>query len=280
MRILVTGSSSYIGAVLCKMLCSAGFKVFGFDAQDGADICDRDSIKGAIEFADIIIHLAACSTPALCEKDPGLAQKVNVDAVRLINKLRGNKPLFYPNTNIGYGVQVKQDVYDETSPMHPNSVYGKTKCEGERLILEARNCVVFRLASLFGPSPAMRWNLLLNFMVKEAVEKGELSLYEPQVKRNFLHVNDICAAFVHAITHYEKMKGEVYNVGLSHHPTKLELARMIKVQLPNVKIEQEEGGDPDKRDYVIANSKLLATGWRPQFTIQAGIKELIEVLRG
>lgn len=280
MKILMTGSESYIGSVLGPLLRNRGFKVFGFDLKNGADICDERNIEGAVKHTDIIIHLAACSTPAICEKEPKLAKRVNVDAVEMINRFRGNKPIFYPNTNIGYGVQVKQEIYDETSPMHPNSVYGKTKCEGERLVLEAGNCVVFRLASLFGPSPSMRWNLLLNFMVKDAVEKGELNLYEPLVKRNFLHVNDICSAFMHAIANYSTMNGQVYNVGLSHHPTKLELARMIKIQLPNVKIEQDDGSDPDKRDYVISNSKLLATGWRPQITIPAGIKELIEVLRG
>lgn len=279
MRILVTGSSSYIGAILCPMLY-ANHQVIPYDLAQGYDICNEAQLTRAMLDADAIIHLAAASTPAFCEANPDIAQRVNVDAVKLVNKLRGTKPLFYPNTNIGLGAQIKQDVYDENSLMHPNSVYGKTKCEGERLILEHGNCVVFRLASLFGVSGSMRWNLLLNFMVKEAVEKGVLELYEPNVRRNFLHVKDICGAFIHAIENYDAMKNQVYNVGLEDHPTKFGLAIMVRDVLPDVKITEVSGNDADQRDYIISCDKLRATGWRPQYTIEDGIKELVQVLRG
>lgn len=277
MRILCTGSSSYIGAVLVPMLMQTGHQPFSYDLQNGFDICDDGTLEAVISNCDAIVHLAAASTPAFCEANPEIAQQVNVEAVKTLNRLRGEKPLIFPNTNIGYGVEIKQDVYDELSPMHPKSVYGKTKCEGERLILEAGNCVVFRLASLFGYSESMRWNLLLNFMVKEAVEKGILELYEPDVRRNFLHVRDICSAFIHAINNYENMKNKVYNVGLGEHPTKRELATMIKSYL-DIRIDLVAGSDPDKRDYIISNTKILATGWTPQYSIQSGIKELMKCL--
>ena len=277
MKTLVTGSSSYIGAVLCPMLYGKHI-VIPYDLQDGDDILDEEKLAYRIRDSDAIIHLAAASTPKFCEEHPEEAQRVNVDAVRLINKLRGDKPIFFPNTNIGYGAEIKQDIYDEESPMHPKSVYGKTKREGERLILDAGNCVVFRLASLFGYSPSMRWNLLLNFMVKEAFEKGQLELYEPTVRRNFLHVKDICRAFIHAIDNYEAMKNQVYNVGLTLHPTKFELAHMIEKYIP-LKIREIEGSDPDKRDYFIATDKLSATGFKAEYTFEDGIMELIECLR-
>lgn len=279
MRILVTGSSSYVGAVLVPMLMNSGHQPFSYDLKSGFDICDEATLEAVIANCDAIVHLAAASTPAFCEANPEIAQQVNVEAVKALNKLRGDKPIFFPNTNIGYGAEIRQDIYDELSPMNPKSVYGKTKCEGERLIREAGNCVIFRLASLFGYSQSMRWNLLLNFMVKEAIEKGVLEIYEPNVRRNFLHVCDIGSAFIHAINNYEAMKNQVYNVGLSEHPTKRELAVMIKSYL-DIRIDLVEGSDPDKRDYIIDNTKILASGWQPQYSIQSGIKELIKVLDG
>lgn len=274
MRILVTGSDSYIGAVLVPMLMTK-HRPFSYDLKNGFDICDETTLAAVIDNCDAIIHLAAASTPKFCEDNPDVAQRVNVDAVKIINKLRGDKPIFFPNTNIGYGVKTKQDIYDESSPMDPASVYGKTKCRGEHLILDHGHCVVFRLASLFGCSPSMRWNLLLNFMVKEAYDKGVLELYEPHAKRNFLHVRDICKAFIHALDNYEAMKNQVYNVGLSNHPTKKMMATMIKNKLVGVKITEIEGADMDKRDYIISNDRIIASGWYPDYGIEDGINELI-----
>lgn len=279
MKILVTGSSGYIGSVLCPMLMRAGHEVFPFDIKHGRDICNLYDLQ-IVESVDAIIHLAACSTPAICDENPTLAHLVNVTAVRILNELRGNKPMIYPNTNIGYGAMVKQGIYDEESVMTPYSVYGKTKCEAERLILEHGHCVVFRLASLFGHSPCMSWKLLLNFMVKEAFDKGALQIYEGGARRNFLHVRDVCTAFLYAIDHYELMKNQVYNVGVNFHPTKLQLAGMIADALPSTMIEQIDGSDQDHRDYIVSSDKLLSAGWKPEFSIKSGIEELIGVLRG
>lgn len=280
MKILCTGSDSFIGAVLCPMLEAEGHTVYRYDAKAGLDICDEAKIADAIKSCAAIMHLAACSTPAACEADPVMAQAVNVDAVRLINRLRGDKPLFYPNTNIGYGAHVRLPVYDETAPMEPNSVYGKTKCEGERLILEHGHCVVFRLASLFGVSPSMRWDLLLNFMVKEAAEKAALEVYEGHARRNFLHVQDMARAFIFALENYRRMKGQVYNIGLDICPRKRELAEMIKARMPVLKITETAGSDPDARDYVVSSAKLYALGWQPSYTIGYGILELMQALHG
>lgn len=280
MKILVTGSESYIGAVLMPMLQIAGHEPYGFDKKHLNDICNEDQLIIAMRDMDAIIHLAAVSTPADCEANPNLAHEVNVEAIKMINVLRSKRPIFYPNTNIGYGAKKKQSVYDEKSPMNPQSVYGKTKCEGEQLILDAGDCVVLRLASLFGYSSSMRWNLLLNFYVKEALEKGRLDIYEGHVKRNFLHVKDICRAFIHAIDNYDTMKNEIYNVGLDIHPTKTELALYIKGKILDLVIDEVVGSDPDQRDYVISNEKIKSTGWKPEFTINDGIEELIGVLRG
>lgn len=277
MKILVTGDQSYIGRVFVPML--KGHDVLLYDQRSMQDICDERNIAEAINAVDAIVHLAAMSTPKACEEFPGRARQVNVEATKLINKLRKDKPIFFPNTNIGYGAKVKADIYDETSPMHPNSVYGKTKQEAECLIVEHGNYVVLRLASLFGVSPSMRWNLLLNFMVKEAFENGQLDIYEGHVRRNFLHVMDICRAFIHAINHYDAMKNNIYNAGLNHHPTKLEIADLLRERIPELKVDNIKGTDPDKRDYVVSNKKLIETGWRPHFSIEAGIKELVECLK-
>lgn len=280
MRILITGSDSYIGQVLLPMLNKKGFATFSYDEKYEQDIRDKDKLEAAINCCDMIIHLAAISTPAACDADPTRALQVNSYAVQLINLLRGPKPILFPNTNIGYGAKKKLDVYDENSPMEPNSIYGKTKKLAEESIVNHGEFVVFRLASLFGYSPSMRWNLLLNYMVREALQMNRLQIYEPHVRRNFLHVKDICSAFVHAVENYETMKNQIYNVGLSHHPTKAEMVNLIRKYLPKLSVENIEGRDPDKRDYIILNDKIIATGWHPEFSIESGIKELIGVLRG
>jgi nucleoside-diphosphate-sugar epimerase len=215
----------------------------------------------------------------LCKQDPIGATTINRDAVLMLLKLRTPKQkIIFPNTNSGYGRMAKGVAYcDETSPLEPVSLYGILKIETEKALLEAGNAVVFRLATVCGIAPRPRLDLLVNDFVYRAVNDRTVTLFESHFKRNYIHVRDVAKAFMHAMKHFEKMKGEAYNVGLSNaNLSKLELCKEIKKQVPHfVFVESKIGEDPDKRNYIISNKKIEKTGYKPDVSIQDAIAELI-----
>ncbi len=297
MKILVTGGAGYIGSVLIPALLQAGHSVtvidnFFYGQNSLLDVChnprltvvrgdarDRDLMAEHIRGQDFIIPLACLVGAPLCDKFPQEAKAVNLDAVKMILELREpQQKIIFPNTNSGYGVGQEGIHCTEESPLRPVSLYGRLKVEAEKAILEAGNAVTFRLATVFGISPRMRLDLLVNDFVYRALNDGFVVLFEADFKRNYIHIRDVVLAFLHAIDNFEAMKNNVYNVGLSDaNLSKRELCEEIKKQIPSFYYtEAKIGEDKDKRNYIVSNEKIEQTGFKPQVLLQDGIAELIK----
>lgn len=299
-RILVTGGAGYLGSILCEHLLDARYRVtvldnlmYGqeplfhlcahpdFDFVRG-DTRDEATLKRLLGQADVIIPLAAIVGAPACDRDPWLAQAVNLDAIRLINRLRSpQQRIVFPVTNSGYGAKSGEVFCTEESPLEPISLYGRTKVEAEAELLAAENTLTLRLATVFGLSPRMRLDLLVNHFTYAAVTDRYLVLFEKSFKRNFIHVRDVADCFLHAIANFEAMKGRTYNVGLdSANMSKEELALKIKEQVPELVIQCSEiGKDPDKRNYIVSNQRLREAGFEARRSIEDGIRELLKGYR-
>lgn len=295
-NIFVTGGAGYIGSVLVPMLLLRGHQVtvcdnFRYNQTSLLDVCfdknleivrgnaaDETVIKPLISKAEVIIPLACLTGAPVCDYYPEEARAVNLEAIKLITKLKSkNQKIIFPNTNSGYGVGGKTFFCTEETPLRPFSLYGKLKVEAEKIILESRNSISLRLATVFGSSPRMRLDLLVNDFVWRAQKDGFLVLFEGNFKRNFIHVRDVAYAFIHCLDHFDRMRNQVYNVGLTDaNLSKLELCQEIKKQVTDFYfIEAELGRDPDRRDYIVSNEKFEKTGFKPKFSLSAGITELI-----
>ena len=297
MIILVTGGAGYIGSVLVPQLLSEGHSVividnFMYQQATLLDCCSdkkltliRGDVRNekllaeALKRSDVIFPLACYTGAPLCEKFPSEAQSVNLDAVKAILRLRSSQQrVIFPTTNSGYGIGEKNKLCDEKTPLRPISLYGRLKSEAEKAVLDAKNSITFRFATAFGASPRMRLDLLVNDFVYRAVQDGFLILFQGHFRRNYLHVRDATRAFLHALSHFDPMKNEPYNVGLSDcNISKRELCEEIKKQIPRFYfVEAEIGEDPDQRDYIVSNEKIERTGFKPQFSLKQGIEELIK----
>lgn len=297
-RILITGGAGYIGSVLTPALLADGHAVtvidnFMYGQNSLMDCCanerfqvirgdarDRELIRRALAEADWIIPLAALVGAPLCQADPIAATTINLDAIKLILELRSRgQRILYPVTNSGYGIGEKGKFCTEESPLRPISLYGRTKVDAEKAVLDAGDCITFRLATVFGASPRMRIDLLVNDFVHRAVTDRALVIFEGHFKRNYIHIRDVVRVFQHGMAQYETMQGRPYNVGLSDaNLSKIELCEEIRKQIPKfVYIEAPIGEDPDKRDYIVSNERIERTGFKPRHTLQMGIAELIKV---
>ncbi len=296
-KILVTGAAGYIGSVLVPELLKEGFEVvaidnFMYNQAPLLDCChsenltiirgdarDEALISKYIQNVDFIFPLACLTGAPLCEKESIAARTTNLEAIKLILRLRNkNQKIIFPTTNSGYGVGQEGIYCDEKTPLNPISLYGRLKVEAEKAILEAGNSITLRLATVFGISPRMRLDLLVNDFTYRAVNDKFIILFEVHFKRNYIHIRDVARAFIHCLNNFEKMKGEPYNVGLDEaNLSKWELCEEIKKQVPQfVFMESELGQDPDKRNYIVSNAKIAKTGFKPIFSLQKGIAELIK----
>lgn len=294
--VLITGSAGYIGSILTEHLLAAGFSVIGLDRLIHSDHClfqfcanpnfsfvrgdarDLRILEGLVSKADVIIPLAAIVGAPACDRDPGLTTTTNVDSVRSINRLRSkNQLIVYPTTNSGYGTQTGEVFCTEETPLQPISLYGSTKVQAEEEVLASENSISLRLATVFGASPRMRVDLLVNHFVRVAVTDGYLVLFEKDFKRNYVHIRDVADCFIHSIRQSPKMIGQAFNLGLdSANLSKEELALEIKKQVPNFYITSASiGSDPDKRNYIVSNAKLKSAGFEALRCLESGIRELI-----
>ena len=297
-KILITGGAGYLGSVLTKSLLENGNDVivldnFMYKQNSLLDCCqyenfsiirgdcrDEETLKGALHHVDFIIHLAALVGAPLCNSDKIGATTTNLEAAKLLLSLRKrDQGILYPSTNSGYGIGKKNAFCTEEMPLNPITLYGRTKVEAEKLILQSGNAISFRLATVFGASPRMRLDLLVNDLVYRAVNDHTFVVYEGHFKRNYIHIRDVTRAFLHGLKNFDKMKDQVYNVGLSDaNLSKKELCERVKKYIPSFNyVESEIGKDPDKRDYIVSNEKIEKTGFKPQYTLDFGIRELIKV---
>ena len=293
-KVLITGGAGYIGSVLTEVLLDNGYNVTVFDnlmykQTSLLHLCDNKNfifVKGDVTNKkdllpqiinhDIIIPLAAIVGAPACDTNKALATAINYTQIEfIVDNLRKNQKLLMPNTNSQYGSS--KDIITEDSPFNPLSHYAVTKCKAEEYIIDWGNGICLRLATVFGSSPRMRTDLLVNDFVYKAMSQDCLVLFQSHFKRNYIHVRDIAYTFLHCIENYDKLNGEVFNVGLSNaNLNKMELAETIKMYFPNLVIlENEFGVDIDNRNYIVSNDKLEATGWKPRYTIEDGIEELM-----
>ena len=297
MRILVTGGGGFIGSTLVPVLLSAGHQVTvldhfvhkqnslamvcgdpSFDVVRG-DVRNEGMLKQLLPQADAIIPLAALVGAPLCDADPFATWTTNVEAIKLLCKNATDAQwIVAPISNSGYGIGTPGSECTEESPLNPVSLYGKSKVAAESLILHRTNSVSLRLATVFGMSPRMRLDLLVNDFVHRAVTDRAVTVFEGHAKRNYIHIRDVAHAFVHVLANFPTMAGQAYNVGLSSaNLSKLELCEKIKRWVPNFHYHEAAiGEDPDKRDYLVSNARMEATGWKPFYSLDDGIVELIK----
>ena len=296
-KILITGGAGYIGSVLTHELLKLNYKVqvidnFLFNQNSlsscfkyknfDVENCDARNInlfKDKIIHSDIIIPLAALVGAPICKKDPIGSKTINFDAINnLFKNVSKNQIVLMPTTNSAYGSGNKDNFCDENTALNPISEYAIDKVNVEKKLLEFENSISLRLATVFGMSPRMRTDLLVNDFTLRAVRDKFIVLFESHFKRNYIHVLDVVNAFIHCINHHDKMKSNIYNVGLSNaNLSKKELCYKIKEQVPEFLVfESNFNKDPDQRNYIVSNEKIEKTGFKPKYTIDFGISELIK----
>ena len=297
MKILVTGGAGYIGSMLIPKLLDLNYKVVVVDnfmfkqtslnhlcANENFEIINVDIrnqilIKNLLEKNDVIIPLAAIVGAPLCNKDPYNAQSINYDAIKdMFSNVSDSQFIIMPTTNSAYGTGDKNNYCNEESPLRPISKYAKDKVEIEKILMDRQNSISYRLATVFGMSPRMRIDLLVNDFTYRAYHDSALIIFEGHFKRNYIHVRDVVRSFIHALNNLDNMKSEVYNVGLSTaNLSKTELCNEIKKHLPNFTfVEEKIKKDPDQRNYIVSNEKIESTGFLPKFSLSDGIHELIK----
>jgi nucleoside-diphosphate-sugar epimerase len=295
--ILVTGGAGYLGSTMGPALLQAGHRVtvldsFLFKQASLNHVCNDANftvVKGDIRVestvapllkkADVVIPLAALVGAPMCSADPVGARTVNRDAILMMLKLMSRQQrVLMPTTNSAYGTGDDQNFCTEESPLRPISIYAKEKVEIEDELMQRDNAISFRLATVFGMSPRMRVDLLVNDFTHRAVHDRFVVLFESSFKRNYIHVRDVARVFLHGLTHFDGMRGHIFNVGLTEaNVSKRELCERIQKQIPDfVFMEAPVGKDPDQRNYIVSNAKLESTGFKPAVSLDAGIAELVK----
>jgi nucleoside-diphosphate-sugar epimerase len=296
MKVLITGGAGYLGSVITGKILKENHEVIVLDKllfnQTSllqytsnpkfqfiyGDVRNISLLGKLCDKVDVVIPLAAIVGFPACTADPQLAKEINYEHIFNIIKFGKYKKILYPNTNSGYGIGVGQTECTEESSLNPISIYGQTKCDAEDLLRKTTNAIIFRLATVFGVSPRMRTDLLVNDFVYKAITDKYIVVFEKNFKRNFIHVEDVADVFSFMLENYDKYKGEVFNVGLSSaNLNKQELLEKIQYHVPNFAISYNDFyEDPDKRDYIVSNSKIESTGWKAKWDLDMGIKQLIQ----
>jgi nucleoside-diphosphate-sugar epimerase len=300
LRALVTGAAGYLGSILSEHLLDAGYRVTAVDnllyGQQGpfhlcandrfnfvfGDVRDERLMASLVKDADVLIALAALVGAPACDRDPQMAQAVNMDAPLMLNRLRSKDQLMiFPNTNSGYGTNSGDSFCTEETPLEPISLYGVTKVRTEAELLQHPNVITLRLATVFGMSPRMRLDLLVNHFVYAAVTDGYIVIFEKDFKRNYIHIRDVADCFLHAIKNSKAMAGRPYNAGLdAANLSKEQLALKVQEYVPSFYIDFASlKSDPDKRNYIVSNQRLKEAGFEARRGLGEGIQELIKGYR-
>lgn len=296
-NVLVTGGAGYLGSIMVPALLDKGYKVtvldnFMFKQNSLAHVCsnptfeivrgdirDKEIMQHLMKDADIVIPLAALVGAPLCSEDKIGATTTNHNAIEMMFELSSKEQvILMPTTNSAYGTGDKDNFCTEESELRPISQYAIEKVEIEKKLLDMPNSISFRLATVFGMSPRMRIDLLVNDFTHRAFRDSSVVLFESHFKRNYIHVRDVTNVFIHALENHSNMKGEIYNVGLSDaNLSKKELCEEIQKYIPNfVIMEADVGKDPDQRNYIVSNEKIEMTGFKPSNSLDMGIQELIK----
>lgn len=300
LHVLVTGGAGYLGSVLCEHLLNAGYQVTVVDnllyQQQTlfhlccnprfefvlGDVRDEDLMRRLMKNPDVLIPLAAVVGAPACDRDPWLARSVNLEAARLLNRLRSSHQLvIFPTTNSGYGTKAGDVFCTEDTPLEPISLYGQLKVQAETELLDNSKTISLRLATVFGMSPRMRLDLLLNHFVYAAATEGYIVIFERDFKRNYIHIRDVADCFLYCIKNADRMLGRPYNVGLdAANLSKEELALKVKEYVPSLCLHfSEVGTDPDKRNYIVSNQRLREAGFEARRSLDEGIIELLKGYR-
>jgi len=295
-KILITGGAGYIGSMLATKLLNLNFEVTIIDSLKFSskslnhlfyyknfkfikgDVRNKKIMKNLVKKNEYLVPLAALVGAPLCEKNKKEAISVNYNSIKNLMKYISKKnKIIYLTTNSGYGIGKKNKYCDENSPLNPISLYGRTKVQSEKLIMNYKNSIGFRLATVFGYSYRMRTDLLVNNFVFKAVKDKKLTIFEPNFRRNFIHINDVVDCIIYSINNFNKLKSNVYNLGLSSaNITKYLLAKKIKKHVTNLKIKLiKNKKDPDQRDYYVSNKKIEKKGFKAHTSLDQGIRELI-----
>ena len=297
MKVLITGGAGYLGSVITGKMLNEGYEVTVLDKLIfnqvsllsytsnpnfkfiHGDVRNESLLEKLCDESDVIIPLAAIVGFPACASEPELAKEINFkQIINIVKYCNGkNKKILYPNTNSGYGLGTGQVECDEESPLTPISVYGQTKCEAENFLKTSTDAIIFRLATVFGVSPRMRTDLLVNDFTYKAITDKYIVVFEKSFKRNFIHIQDVANVFLFMLKNYDKYKGEIFNVGLSSaNLSKQELLEKIQEHVKNFAVSYNDFyEDPDKRNYIVSNTKVESTGWKPEWDLDRGIEELI-----
>ena len=297
-KILITGGAGYIGSKLATELLKYNYKVTVIDILKissrslnhlfnnenfnfiKGDVRNKKLMKSLIQKNEFIVPLAALVGAPLCEKNKREAISVNLESIKYLMKtITKRNKIIYLTTNSGYGVGEKNKYCDEKSPLKPISLYGRTKVQAEKIIMQSHNSIGFRLATVFGYSYRMRTDLLVNNFVFRAIRDQKLLIYEPHFRRNYIHINDVVQGILYSIKNFNRLKANVYNLGLSSaNLTKYNLAKKIKKKISSLKIKiVKNRKDPDQRDYYVSNRKIEKKGFKASISVEKGIDELINV---
>jgi len=298
-RILVTGGAGYIGSVLVPELLSKGYRVTvldnfmykqtslaGISREKNleivfGDVRDSNLMKKHLGKSDVVVPLAAIVGAPACDRDPFQAETINKNAILwMLNELSSNQRIIMPTTNSAYGSGDKDNFCDENSPLNPLSLYARDKVIVEKELMNHANATSFRLATVFGISPRMRLDLLVNNFAFRAVTDGFIVIFEGHFKRNYIHIADVVQAFMLSIENPKNFTGQVFNVGLSSaNISKLEICKKIIEIVPKFTyLESELGKDPDQRNYIVSNAKIEKVGFRPVMQLEDGLQELVKML--
>ena len=293
-KVLITGGAGYLGSVLTEVLLNKGYQVtvldnltykqtsiapFSFNKNFKfilGDVRDELTLKPLVQSHDVIIPLAAIVGMPACKAQPQATIDINYKQVQNItNWASKDQMILIPNTNSQYGSST--EIITEDSPFKPLSLYAETKCDAEKAVLDSGNGIALRLATVFGMSYRMRMDLLVQDFVYKAVTDGYLVLFESHFIRNYIHVRDIANTFLFMIENYQECNNNAFNVGLTEaNCTKLELAQTIQKYVPDlVIVENNFKQDFDQRNYMVSNAKLESKGWKPEFSLEDGIQELV-----